>query len=176
MKEIKVVIISDIHRYYDGIRQVLEQEPHADMYLDLGDNFCGDMPTPIFRTQWTSIKGNNDAPYFPKQRDFTIFDKKIRMLHGDQLFWCYATINEFYDYMKREDVDILLFGHTHQRFADVETDGNGKVVRAIYNPGSIGRPREMDLNMKSQGSYAVLTFYEDGRISHEFKTINIRHS
>ena len=175
MKELKVVVISDIHGYFDGLKQVLKQDPDADMYLDLGDNFCGDEPTPDFKYRWKSVRGNNDAPYFPKQRDFEIFNKHVRMIHGDRLFWVYATVEDFYDYMKKQNVDILLFGHTHQHLIDAVMDENGKLIKAMINPGSIGRPRELELNMKSQGSYCVLYFGEDGSFRHEFRTIDIRH-
>lgn len=168
MEKCKLVIVSDAHNYIEGFDQVFEQDPDADYYLDLGDNFCYNEPTKDFLSRWCSVRGNNDYYSFPKSRNFTIFNKNIRMLHGENMFWVYNTFDEIIDYMKMEDVDVLLMGHTHRR-AYVEKEN-----RIIINPGSIGRTREYDMYEQGLGTYCVLTIYEDGKIEHEFKTIE-RH-
>ena len=168
MKKCKLVIASDAHNYIEGFDQIVEQEPDGDYYLDLGDNFCWDDPTEEFLKKWCSVRGNNDYYRFPKTRNFEIFGKTIRMMHGEDMFWIYNTFEDITDYMTLENVDVLLMGHTHRR-AYYEKDG-----RVIINPGSFGRTREYEIREQGLGTYCVLTIYEDGTMEHEFKTIE-RH-
>ena len=165
MKKCKLVIASDAHGYIHGFDQIRQAEPDGDFFLDLGDNFCGDMPTEEFLKTWCSVRGNNDYYRFPKVRNFDIFHKHIRMVHGEDMLWVYPTYKEMVNYMAFDGVDILLLGHTHRR-AYVEEKG-----KIIINPGSFSRSREYDLHEKGLGSYCVLTIYEDGTTEHEFKTI-----
>ena len=162
------MIVSDVHNYIEGYAKVLEQDPDADYYLDLGDNFCDHKPSEQFLMRWCSVRGNNDLYPAVKVRNFTIFNKNIRMMHGEDMMWLYGSYRELFGYMILDDVDVLLLGHTH-RCSYLEEDG-----RIIMNPGSIGRSRDYELHEKGLGSYCVLTIFEDGTMEHEFKTIERR--
>ena len=168
----KIVVTSDAHLYLKGFDKVIYKEPDADYYLDLGDNYCGMQPKADFEEWWESVKGNNDGPFYPLQQDLIIYDKRIRMIHGDRLLWQYRTPDELFGYMSDENIDILLFGHTHIRLAEVRLDDDHKLVKAIINPGSLGESREYELRQQGLGSYCVLTLSGDGDFDYQFKTIN----
>lgn len=169
MKSTKFVIVSDAHKYVKGFEQVVAQEPQADYYLDLGDNFCGGKPTSFFMETFQSVRGNNDAKYFPDSMDIELYGKKIRMVHGHLLPWgCLHDQEEMYRYMDREHVDILLYGHTHRRVIEINEKN-----QAIINPGSLSFTRDMDLRMQHLGSYCVMSVLEDGSIQAESKTIHV---
>ena len=173
METVKIVVVSDAHTYLKGFDQVIYKEPDADYYLDLGDNFCGMQPTDTFEEWWESVRGNNDGPFFPDQQDIILFDKVIRMIHGDQILWKYRSAPEMFAYMDEEGVDILLHGHTHVRRSDVIVDEHHKLLKAIINPGSLALSREHEIRKNHQGTYCVLTLTSDGQLTYQFKTIHI---
>ena len=166
MKKIKIIIASDAHRYIKGMDKIIQQEKDGDCFLDLGDNFCYEMPTKKFLTEWTSVQGNNDFYPYPKKIDFEVFGIPVRMMHGDYLFCRYETIQELLDYMDRENIQILLFGHTHQRLLYKKDN------KMMINPGSVGRSRELEMIKKGVGTYCVLTLFEDGTTNVEFKEVS----
>ena len=166
MKKVKIVIASDAHRHIEEMDKIIQKEKDGDYFWDLGDNFCYEMPTEKFLSEWTSVLGNNDFYPYPEKRDFEIFGIRIRMMHGDYLFCRYETIQEFLDYMNRENIQILLFGHTHQRLLYKKDN------KMMINPGSVSRPREFEMIKKGVGTYCVLTLYEDGTTNVEFKEVS----
>ena len=162
----KIVITSDAHGRVDLFDRVVMLESDADIFWDLGDNFCRDNPTKEFKDRWTFVQGNTDRYDAAVFINFEIYGKKIRIEHGDTLL-CDYTIATLDQYMIKNDIDILCLGHTHNRYFSEEY---GKY---IINPGSLGRSRDKDCHENGLGSYAVLKLYEDGRVEVEFQLIKI---
>lgn len=154
----KIVVFSDTHGLTSSAQDVVEKNLDADLFIFLGDgendyNFVyNNYPQKSF----LGVAGNCD--YYSKLPDvgeFFLKGKKIVYTHGHR-YNVRASIDVLYCLAKEREADIVLFGHTHERFYSVR-DGIH-----FLNPGSATIPRD------GKGrSYAVIELTE--------KTIDIKH-
>jgi len=141
----KLLITSDVHGYDDRLKEVINKHKDVDYHINAGD-MCLDChiyePYHII-----TVKGNND--FFtnePLKRVLDLNGLKILLTHGHIEHVKYE-LSTLITLAKHLQVDLVVFGHTHQRH--LETDQN----ITILNPGALGDYHK---------SYAI---YEDGQVT-----------
>ena len=98
------------------------------------------------------IAGNNDFfSYLPTEREIRIGKYKVFMTHGHGYYVSMDTKSLRRAAIAR-DVDIVMFGHTHRPYMDVE--GDLKVI----NPGSLSYPRQEG----RRGTYIIMEIDHNG--------------
>jgi len=138
----RLVVISDCHGDYQIVRDIVNKERNANIYLCLGDS---ELPEDMI-SPFVSVKGNCDYFYdYPLQRIITTPAGNILAEHGHLR----GTITP--EDLKEKGCKVYLFGHTHRHIL--------KKIDGLYfaNPGSTSRPRD-----DTQGSYLVIDADQDG--------------
>ncbi len=132
----RIVVMSDSHGRIDRVRQVIAQQPDAELFIFLGDgtrDFHAAMRG-IPKEDWC-VCGNSD---FGSDDEYILIsyvkDVKFYCTHGHQWGVKYD-MTELLDEAKKKEINVLLFGHTHQAYYEYR-DGIH-----IMNPGSLGSPR-----------------------------------
>lgn len=158
----KILIVSDTHGRHGNLDEVLEREGKIDMLLHLGDveddeyyiEAAAECPVHL-------IAGNNDFfSYLPSEKEIKIGKYKVFMTHGHGYYVSMNT-RRLRDEAKARGVDIVMFGHTHKPYIDVE--GDLKVI----NPGSLSYPRQEG----RQASYVIMEINANGNADFELKFV-----
>lgn len=134
----RIIVFSDTHRRFDAMKKIIDDNRNADMFIFLGDGEreLDDIKCYYPDINIQSVSGNCDFASMAKAIDITFaMDKKIIFLHGHTHGVNYGT-EGILKLAKENNADIVLFGHTHQRFLSYE-DGI-----YLFNPGSAGQPRD----------------------------------
>lgn len=158
----KILIVSDTHGRRGNLDAVLEKEGKIDMLLHLGD-VEGDEDYIEERAGCPvhMIAGNNDFfSRLPGEKEIQIGKYRVFMTHGHGY---YVSVNtrRLREAAEAHGADIVLFGHTHQPYLDVE--GDLKVI----NPGSIAYPRQEG----RKATYVVMRTDSDGAAEFELKFV-----
>ncbi len=149
----KIVIMSDNHRCFEHIYDILRENQDADLFIHCGDNEGFDDMLEDF----VAVRGNND--WSSDLKDFEIVDfdgYRIGVAHGHQ-FGYFNREEAMLQVAKAYKLDILCSGHTHMPM-DIDLEG----IKCI-NPGSTHLPRG-----GSMPSYAIL-YIDNGKMNVEFK-------
>jgi putative phosphoesterase len=127
MESIKIVVISDNHRDYESLLKVSLIEPDIDYYLHIGDSELEESKLYPF----IGVKGNCDCfNNLPKEKIIKTEFGNVYLVHhlsqiplSDEFIW-------------KNNIRIVLFGHTHKRFL--------QIINGVYyaNPGSLTYPRD----------------------------------
>ena len=158
----KILIVSDTHGRHGNLDEVLEREGNIDVLLHLGDIEDGehyieavaDCPVHL-------LSGNNDYfSHLPGEKEIKIGKYRVFMTHGHGY---YVSVNtkRLREEASRRGVDIVLFGHTHKPYMDVEGD------LKMINPGSLSYPRQEG----RKPSYVVMDINANGDASFELKFV-----
>ena len=131
-----VAVISDTHRMSKYINLAKELIKDADILIHLGDNIEDvELLEQGFKGEVYAVAGNCDySRKYPKENIVEISGRKIFFTHGD-LYGVKSSINNIYYRGKELEVDIVLFGHTHQQLIEEE----GSLI--LMNPGSVSLPK-----------------------------------
>lgn len=160
------LILSDSHGKADMVARAVRQAGRVDLLLFLGDGLRDlyglEESMPV-----VSVRGNCDLFSFfgdnsvPEERIIRLGEYTVLMMHGHT-----AGVKASYvsaaERAARLGADILLFGHTHQRFERYLGEGTElldltlKKPLYIFNPGSIGQPRE------GCPSFGLMTLRDNG--------------
>lgn len=132
----KIAVISDTHRsgrYIDIAKKYIK---NVDALIHLGDNIDDvERLTEGFKGKVYSVAGNCDYnSSFPSEQILELGNKKIFITHGHNYGVKYS-LNNIYYRAKELEVDVVLFGHTHEALI-LEEDNI-----LFMNPGSISLPR-----------------------------------
>lgn len=158
----KILIVSDTHGRHGNLDEVLEREGKIDMLLHLGDveddehyiEAIAECPIHL-------LAGNNDFfSYLPHEKEIKIGKYKVFMTHGHGYYVSMNT-KRLRDEAKARGVDIVMFGHTHKPYIDVE--GDLKVI----NPGSLSYPRQEG----RRASYVIMEINANGNANFELKFV-----
>ena len=133
----KILIVSDTHRYNTNFLKVVERTGPLDMVVHCGDIEGSELlisraaACPV-----EMVQGNNDFfSELPKEKEFMIGQYKVWLTHGHSY---YISMNN--EMIKREararEADIVMCGHTHKPVVDIGHD------LTLVNPGSISYPRQ----------------------------------
>lgn len=156
----KILIVSDTHRYHGYLESVLENEKPLDMLIHLGDaEGCEDYIEVMAECPMEAVAGNNDFySDLPGERILQIGKYKVLLTHGH-----YYYVNGGLSHIKRaideKEIDIVMFGHTHKPI--IEQYENA----IILNPGSISYPRQEG----KSPSYIVMDLDEEGNAYFEIE-------
>ena len=129
----KILVLSDSHGNVDNMARAVEKEQPR-MILHLGDCWSD---AERLRRRFPSIPmeqvpGNCDYRSIePAERLLFIEDKRVMICHGHTLGVKQSMLRAGYK-AEEENLDLLLFGHTHRPMVDMR----GKTL--FINPGSIG--------------------------------------
>ena len=86
------------------------------------------------------VAGNNDFfSFLKKEREFTLAGKKIFMTHGHNYYVSVGT-EEIRRAGLARGADIVMFGHTHRPYFDIDKSGEKELI--TLNPGSLSYPRQ----------------------------------
>ena len=149
----KLGIISDTHGFLDpriesifaGVDHILHAGDIGTSMIELDLKFIA----PV-----TVVLGNNDLGlHFKDTEVVTLADKKFLVHH---IVNPRALSNPMKSRMHRHRPDVVVFGHTHKKFAET-IDGV-----LFFNPGYAGKPK-----FGAERSVALL-HVDDGSFRHEF--------
>ncbi len=127
----RILIVSDTHRHEENLEIVLQREKNLDMLIHLGDSEGSeDYIRTIAECPCYIVKGNND--YFSDlNRDIKMTIGKYRVLltHGHHYYVSLGT-ETIISEGRAQDMDIVMFGHTHRPLVDIREDGSesGKFI------------------------------------------------
>lgn len=152
----RILVVSDTHRDYYTLNQVMKSQTKAEIVFHLGDGEDDiDRIKSLYDDKMIiSIKGNGDwgccKPYIDER---IIEGKKIFATHG-HLFGVKLGLDNLISEAKKKGTDILLFGHTHTAYNQY-VDG-----MYIMNPGSLrGR----------NASYGIIDIVNNGVVTNIIK-------
>ena len=158
----KILIVSDTHGRHSNLDKVLECEQGIDMLLHLGDVENGeDYIEAIAKCPVYIIAGNNDIfSYLPTERELCIGKYKVLMTHGHGYY-----VSRDTKLLRRaataRGVDIVMFGHTHKPYLNVEED------LVLINPGSLSYPRQEG----RRGTYIVMETDRNGEAHFDLRYV-----
>ena len=166
-----VVVFSDSHGRVTRIEEMMErvtacsQKPVAVLFLGDGLSDLGGADA-LSGCPLIAVRGNCDmfrADDIPKERVITLGGYRILMLHGHTRGVKYGMAQALAAAV-RENADILLFGHTHEPYAETFLEGRDymgvKFSKRLHvmNPGSLAEGRFGSLALERGG---VLMSYGD---------------
>lgn len=154
----KILLVSDTHGREGALEEALKIEK-PDFLCHMGDvEGSEDYIREIAHCPLAMVAGNND--FFTDLQNEVIFELegfKIMMTHG-HYYYISLGAERLKEEGRARGADIVLFGHTHRPYLEIEDD----IILA--NPGSLVYPRQE----KRRPSYMVLNL-EKGR-QPEFET------
>jgi hypothetical protein len=151
----KITVISDSHRNYHGLKQIVAQNSDSDTVIHLGDGIAeakqvsGEFPDSDF----VCIRGNCDYSGGSDEVIVEAGGYRIFCTHG-HCYYVRSGLRTLIDHAKIERCDIVLYGHTHLHKAEI-IDG----IR-VMNPGSITEPRG-----GNAPTYGIIRISEAGEIT-----------
>ena len=136
----RIIVMSDTHGNYSALESIIMRNTDADRFIHLGDGereldrFI--VSHEIISQKIIHVAGNCDYLSF-SQDVFTlpVMEHKIFAAHGHQ-FGVKSSLERLKAIARSNGCDIVLYGHTHERFQSYE-DGMW-----IMNPGSAACPRD----------------------------------
>lgn len=153
----RVVVFSDSHGNYDVLERIMKRHKEdGDYFIHLGDGEREfELITYVYSGEkFLFVSGNCDWGTDRPDYDIVkIGGKTIFFTHGAR-FGVKGDLNIAKLFARKNEADILLFGHTHIAMTDYD-DG-----LYIMNPGSCGRPRE------GAPSYGIIDITDAGIAMH----------
>ena len=159
----KILIVSDTHRYHKYYDKMFEKEGGADLLIHLGDLEGGE-----YYIEQTAgcpvhmVAGNNDIfTRLPKEKEFVLGNKRVFITHGHH-YYVSAGYDRICQEAIRRKADIVMFGHIHR---PVQIEKNGIL---LLNPGSISYPRQQG----RRSTYMVMEISQDNEVNVELKYVD----
>lgn len=156
----KILIVSDTHGRHRNLDRALERECPIDMFIHLGDVEGGeDYIDAVVECEKHIVRGNNDFfSDLPREEEFYIGSKKVFISHGHN-YYVSLDPEQIREEGRSRQSDIVMFGHTHRPYLDIEKD------ITVLNPGSLSYPRQEG----RKGSYMILEIDADGKAAYQEK-------
>lgn len=128
----RLLVVSDSHRDYITLRQIVLSHPEAEKVIFLGDGLkdIDKLDLPVMKS-FITVKGNCDFGEFCPTNEIFIADGvKIYCTHGQNENVKFG-IDQLISYALAEGASLALYGHTHIQSHEY-IDG-----LHIFNPGSV---------------------------------------
>ena len=154
----RVLIVSDTHGKHGNLDRVLERAGYIDVFIHLGDVEGGEIYIDaVVECEKHIVRGNNDFfSDLPREEEFMLGSKRVFITHGHNY---YVSLDP--EIIKEEGrarkADIVMYGHTHKPYLDVEED------ITVLNPGSLSFPRQEG----RKGSFMILEMDENGNCDYK---------
>ncbi|NLZ45652.1 MAG: YfcE family phosphodiesterase [Clostridiales bacterium] len=151
----RIIAFSDTHGNKNAIQKIIDKNPLVKTYLFLGD---GQRDIDYIASRYPNldfscVSGNCDFNSFLPNTEIFIYKRhKIIFVHGHNHNVKYTKDN-VYNLAVQNYANIVLFGHTHQRYYEYRNGIH------ILNPGSASSPRDF-----KPPSYAFLDLLDDVRV------------
>ncbi len=156
----KVLIVSDTHGRHSNLDEVFRIEGKIDLLIHLGDVEDGEWHIrEVSGCPYHLVAGNND--YFsglPKEKEISIGKYKVWLNHGHG-YYVSRDKQVLRDAALARGVDMVLFGHTHKPYINIEEKP------FLINPGSISYPRQEG----RKASYVVMEIGEGEELNVSLK-------
>ena len=151
----KIIVVSDTHRSFDALKNIIDSNKDCDMLIHLGDgeDEFEDVSRLYPQFPMVIVKGNCDEGMYKPYQVVTAGGLRIFCCHGHTY-----RVHDGTEYLVgtayMNNCSIALYGHTHVPFA--------KQVGGVFvmNPGSPSSPRG-----GSQPSYGILEIVGSGEVS-----------
>lgn len=152
----KLVLFSDVHGNDFMLERIMLFNPDADHFLSMGDSEL--TMDYLLDLDIIGVKGNYPRdPGVDYDHILMVNNKKILMTHGHK-YGVQRGLNKLIKKAIEEEIDIVLFGHTH--VAEVIKYNN--II--LLNPGSVYRSRG-----RNYPSYCIMNITDDGIVTFEFR-------
>lgn len=140
----RILIVSDTHRRDENLKEVIRRTGPLDMLIHLGDAEGSEHAIATWVNEDCDLEiilGNNDFfSCLDKEKELMIGRYKTLLTHGH-----YYNVSVGAEYLKQEararGFDIVMFGHTHRPFYEVEKKEGDKDL-IVLNPGSLSYPHQ----------------------------------
>ena len=155
----KILIVSDTHRYNENYLRVLERVSPIDMVIH-----CGDIEGSEYAIAQSAgcpvqmVQGNNDFfSDLPREKEFQLGKYKVWLTHG-HTYGVMVGNNLIKEEAKDRGADIVIYGHTHRPVVEW-----CDAVVAV-NPGSLTYPRQeggkpsfiiMEIDNKGEAHFTI---------------------
>jgi len=133
----KILLISDTHRYLKKFQTVLERIPAIDYILHMGDaEGDEDVIRELAGCPVDFVAGNNDyLSSHEREKELEIGGIRIFMTHG-HYYGVSMGLNRLAEEGAARGVRVVLFGHTHRPTIEYRQN------LTLVNPGSLSYPRQ----------------------------------
>ena len=130
----RILIVSDTHRRDENLKEVIRR--FKEIYKEkMGEEFPQEP-----RVQLMEAVNNDFFSCLDKEKELMIGRYRTLLTHGH-----YYNVSVGAEYLKQEararGFDIVMFGHTHRPFYEVEKKEGDKDL-IVLNPGSLSYPRQ----------------------------------
>ena len=152
----KILVVSDTHRKYSKLKEVIDRNRDADLIIHLGDGLseAWRLSDENPELNFVYVRGNCDACDYIDEGVIEVAEHKLFFTHGHN-YYVRSGTDRLFERAKLLECTIALYGHTH--ISDVKCiDGVH-----IMNPGSVAAPRGGD-----GASYGIITI-NDGKVEME---------
>ena len=158
----KVLIVSDTHRYDKNFIRVLEEEGPVDMLIHCGDiEGSEEYYEQLVDCPVHMVAGNNDLfSDLPDEDIFMIGPHKVFLTHGHHY---YVSLENriLVEEAQSRGADIVMYGHIHRPIIDIRGD------ITVINPGSLTYPRQEG----RLPSYVIMEIDKSGRTDYRLKLL-----
>ena len=133
----KILIVSDTHRYHENYLHVLKRVAPIDMVIHCGDIEGGEyVIAKSAGCPVQMVQGNNDFfSDLPREKEFRLGKYRVWLTHG-HTYGVSVGNNLIKAEAIDKGVDIVMFGHSHKPVVDIDDE-----IIAV-NPGSLTYPRQ----------------------------------
>lgn len=151
----KITVISDTHRNFDVLYDIVRKNLDSDTFIHLGDgeNEFYDVQSAFYDKPFIYIKGNCDYGSYRPNLVTELGGKRFYMCHGNA--FDRVKLKEYLAATAAANgCDIALFGHTHVPCCE---NVNGVL---LFNPGSPSLPRG-----GNPPTYGIITVSPNGSVN-----------
>lgn len=155
----KILVLSDLHNKKGIVaRLVSRQKPDYIFFLGDGISTFREETIKFPQENIFAVRGNSDIKRHEQTTlAVTLENVKFLLTHGHG-FHVRNGLMELFDYAKRENIDVVCFGHTHKRFQE---SINGI---SFFNPGTVASSRS------TENTFGLIEI-EDGKITQKIEKI-----
>lgn len=138
---LKITVISDTHRNYHRLKDVIDRNLDSDLFIHLGDgileimDISNEYSKKYPNLEFAFVKGNSDFIDYTDERVVEIAEHRILCTHGHN-YDVHWGLDMLADRARSLGCQIALYGHTHI----YKTEQIDETLY-IMNPGSLEQPR-----------------------------------
>ena len=149
----KILIVSDTHKYHKNLERVMERVEPVDLMIHLGDaeGYEEDIAQ-MAGCPVEIVAGNNDFfSDLDREKELKLGKYRVLLTHG-HYYYVSTGIADIKKEAEARGFDIVMFGHTHRPLIDY-----GKNL-IVLNPGSLSYPRQEG----RKPSYIIMEINKNG--------------